>query len=99
MKKLSCTEWGADENVLEKLYLGRIRPVLEYGMATSSTAAKSKSVQNVALGHENDDWRHAEHTYICCGDCHRSVAFRRQTRNRSTDTGCKVQKTPGSPDA
>ena len=39
MKKLSCTEWGADQNVLKKLYVGRIRPVLEYGMAASSTAA------------------------------------------------------------
>ena len=40
MKKRSCTEWGADQNVLKKLYVGRIRPVLEYGMAASSTAAK-----------------------------------------------------------
>ena len=43
MKKLSCTEWGADQNVLKKLYVGRIRPVLEYGMAASSTAAKSNT--------------------------------------------------------
>ena len=41
MKKLSRTEWGADQNVLKKLYVGRIRPVLEYGMAASSTTAKS----------------------------------------------------------
>ena len=43
MKKLSCTEWGADQNVLKKLYVGRIHPVLEYGMAASSTAAKSNT--------------------------------------------------------
>ena len=31
----------ADQNVLKKLYVGRIRAVLEYGIAASSTAAKS----------------------------------------------------------
>ena len=43
VEKLSCTEWGADQNVLKKLCVRRIRPVLEYGMAASSTAAKSNS--------------------------------------------------------
>ena len=41
MKKLSGTQWGADQSILKKLYVGRIRPVLEYGMAAGSTAAKS----------------------------------------------------------
>ena len=43
MKKLSCTERGTDQKVLKKLYVGRIHPVLEYGMAAKSTAAKSNS--------------------------------------------------------
>ena len=54
MKKLSGTQWGADQKVLKKLYIGRIRPVLEYGMAASSTAAKTNMeklsrVQNQAM--------------------------------------------------
>ena len=49
MKKLSCTEWGADQNVL---YVGRIRPVLEYGMATGSTAAKSNSSKLSRVQHQ-----------------------------------------------
>ena len=41
MKKLAGTTWGADEKVLKKLYTGRVRPVLEYGIAAWATAAKS----------------------------------------------------------
>ena len=52
-----------------------------------------------ASGHENDDWHHVEHPSICYWDGHRSAGYRRQTRNQSTDTGCKVQKTPGPSDA
>ena len=52
MKKLSCTEWGADQNVLKKLYVGRIRPVLEYGMAASSTAAKSNTCKLSRVQHQ-----------------------------------------------
>ena len=52
MKKLSCTEWGADQNVLKKLYVGRIHPVLEYGMAASSTAAKSNSSKLSRVQHQ-----------------------------------------------
>ena len=37
MKKLSGTEWGADQAVLKKLYVGRVRPVLEYSMASTCT--------------------------------------------------------------
>ena len=32
MKKLAGTTWGADAGVLKKMYTGRIRPVLEYGV-------------------------------------------------------------------
>ena len=52
MKKLSCTEWGADQNVLKKLYIGRIRPVLEYRMAASSTVAKSNSCKLSRVQHQ-----------------------------------------------
>ena len=41
MKKLAGTTWGADEKVLKNLYTGRVRPVLEYGIAAWATAAKS----------------------------------------------------------
>jgi hypothetical protein len=30
MKKLSSSQWGADTSVLKKLYVGKIRPVMEY---------------------------------------------------------------------
>lgn len=54
MKKLSGTQWGADQRVLKTLYVGRIQPVLEYGMASTSAAAKSHStkltrIQNQAM--------------------------------------------------
>ena len=52
MEKLSCTERGADQNVLKKLYVGRIRPVLEYGMTASSTAAKSNSSKLSRVQHQ-----------------------------------------------
>ena len=53
MKKLSFTEWGADQDVLKKkLYVGRIRPVLEYGMAASSTATKSNSSNLCRVQHQ-----------------------------------------------
>ena len=53
MKKLSGTSWGADHNIQKKLYLGRVRPVLEYGSAAWGTAAKTNfdkaaKVQNQA---------------------------------------------------
>ena len=51
-EKLSCTEWGADQNVLKKLYIGRIRPVLEYGMAASFTTAKSNSCKLSRAQHQ-----------------------------------------------
>jgi ribonuclease HI len=41
MKKLSGTSWGADHNIQKKLYLGRVRSVLEYGTAAWGTAAKT----------------------------------------------------------
>ena len=41
MRKLAGTDWGADEHILKKLYTGRVRPVLEYGISAWATAAKS----------------------------------------------------------
>ncbi|PVD27014.1 hypothetical protein C0Q70_12164 [Pomacea canaliculata] len=41
IKKLAGTNWGADDRILKKLYTGRVRPVLEYGMTAWGTAAKS----------------------------------------------------------
>ena len=49
MKKLAGTSWGADQTVLKKLYVGRIRPVLEYGSAATSTAAKSNTEKHDRL--------------------------------------------------
>ena len=53
MKKLTSTSWGADAKVLKKLYVGRVRPTLEYGVTAWGTAAKSNfekvsKVQNQA---------------------------------------------------
>ena len=41
MKKLSGSSWGADHNIQKKLYKGRVRPVLEYGISSWRTAAKT----------------------------------------------------------
>ena len=54
MKKLAGTHWGANHNVLKKMYTGRIRPTLEYGMAATCTASKSQKenrnkIQNQAM--------------------------------------------------
>ena len=54
MKKLAGTTWGVDAGVLKKMYTGRIRPVLEYGVTAWGTAAKSNfekvsKVQNQAF--------------------------------------------------
>ena len=53
IKKLAGTTRGADTVTLRRLYTGRVRPVLEYGMTTWDTIAKSNfgrfsKVQNQA---------------------------------------------------
>ena len=53
MKKLSSTTWSADASTLKRLYAGRVRPVLEYGMAAWGNTAKTNidkmsKVQNQA---------------------------------------------------
>ncbi|PVD33867.1 hypothetical protein C0Q70_05129 [Pomacea canaliculata] len=52
-EEVAGTNWGADDRILKKLYTGRVRPVLEYGMTAWGTAAKSNfekvsKVQNQA---------------------------------------------------
>ena len=54
LKKLAGTTWGADTNILRRVYTGAVRPIMEYATtswATASNANKSKldKVQNVAL--------------------------------------------------
>ena len=41
LKKLTETSWGADIKVLKKTYVGYVRPVIEYGMASWGTSAKA----------------------------------------------------------
>ena len=53
MKKLGCTTWVAYASTLKRLYTGRVRPGLEYGMAAWGTTAKTNmdnmsKVQNEA---------------------------------------------------
>ena len=53
MRKLAGTSWGADTKVLKRLYIGRVRPVLEYGTSAWSTTSKTnygkvQRVQNSA---------------------------------------------------
>ena len=102
MKKLSCTEWGADQNLLKKLYIGRIRPVLEYGMAASSAAAKSNSsklsrVQHQAMRMMTGAMRS---TPISAMETVTGLQhLEDKTGNQNTDTSNTVQKTPGPSNA
>lgn len=54
MKKLAGTTWGADSSILRKVYIGAVRPIMEYGNTVWATAAKSNmtrlnKVQNAGL--------------------------------------------------
>ena len=42
MRKNAGTHWGANQSVLKEMYVGRIRPTLEYGMASTCTASKTQ---------------------------------------------------------
>ena len=53
-RKLAGTQWGAAEAVLKNVYIGTIRPHLDYGSTTCSSASKTSNytldkVQNQAL--------------------------------------------------
>ena len=54
MKKLAGTSWGANSNILQRVYVGTVRPTLEYGSSAWATASKSNSsrlskVQNTGM--------------------------------------------------
>ena len=54
IRKLAGTQWGAAETVLKNVYIGAIRPHLEYGSTTFTSASKSTlymldKVQNQAM--------------------------------------------------
>ena len=54
LKKLTGRSWGAYMKVLKKTYVGYVRPVIEYGMASWGTAARTnfqkiERVQNQSL--------------------------------------------------
>ena len=53
MKKIAGSTWGADHKTLKTLFVGNVRPIMEYGMCAWGTAAKSNfeklsKVQNQA---------------------------------------------------
>ena len=54
MRRIAGSKWGANKNILKKIYTSRIRPVLEYGITAWSTAATShmkkiSTIQNQAM--------------------------------------------------
>ena len=54
LKKLSGTHWGASSKVLKTVYMGAVRPSLEYGASAWATAAKTHTkkldkVQNIGF--------------------------------------------------
>ena len=54
LKKLAGTQWGANLKTLKQVYIGSVRPVLEYGSSTFGTEAstalqKLDKVQNTGL--------------------------------------------------
>ena len=55
--------WGADQRVLKKLYGGRIGAVLEYGMTSRCTAAKSNTVKSNRIPNQKKkmDTKHGHH--------------------------------------
>ena len=54
MKKLAGTKWGANTKILQQVYTGNVRPVMEYGSAAWATAAPTNTarldkVQNASM--------------------------------------------------
>ena len=41
LQKLAGTQWGANLKTLKQVYIGSVRPVLEYGSSTFGTAAST----------------------------------------------------------
>ena len=108
-KRQTEKEMGRQRNGMDRLKLGEAlrkaenreewrtvvaRSPLVPQRSTRLWDKRSVKVKWCRAQHQNDEWRHAEHTYICYGDSHSSAAHRRQTRNQRTHAGCKVEKTP-----
>ena len=53
LKKLAGSDWGADNAVLRKAYVGYVRPVLEYSMAPWSTTSDSNFNKICRVQHQN----------------------------------------------
>ena len=51
VKKLASTKWGANKQTLRQLYMGYIRPTLEYSSAALSTATHKKKKKKTTLQH------------------------------------------------
>ena len=54
LKKLAGTQWGVNLKTLKQVYIGSVRPALEYGSSTFGTAAsttfqKLDKIQNTGL--------------------------------------------------
>ena len=51
MRKLSGTDWGANEGILKQVYQGTVRPHLEYGFITAAQSHRNslEKVQNQGL--------------------------------------------------
>ena len=45
LKKLSGTTWGADTNILNKVYTGAVRPIMEYATTSWATASNSNKTK------------------------------------------------------
>ena len=45
MKKLAGTKWGANTKILQQVYTGNVRPVMEYGSAAWATAAPTNTAR------------------------------------------------------
>ena len=41
MRKLAGTSWGATTKILRQVYIGAVRPIMEYASATWITASES----------------------------------------------------------
>ncbi|GFR76671.1 reverse transcriptase-like protein [Elysia marginata] len=84
LRRLAGTQWGADMTVLQTVYTGYVRPVLEYGSSAWNTTAKSnqqkvEKVQNQSLS-----------TKINTNSENRNNLSRRKKRDKNSDTGPKV---------
>nr|KAG5704083.1 hypothetical protein BaRGS_017587 [Batillaria attramentaria] len=69
MKKLAGTKWGANSSILKRVYIGNVRPVMEYGAAAWATAAKSNTSSAQAQGLLCEEAGNNGHNVKYCGYC------------------------------